>query len=158
MALERPRKDNVDAAVPSMVVGEGFYWKEYPKLENLLYDQMAEYYSFSANQRQSKCQQAYNNTLVDKMKIAASEHGYTFDPKIFSDKKLRDRIRCFYKTHLQNAKKRLHTLQKHLDSPEQRRALLDLIDKAQDLVPELAATSSQSEEEPHGSLKKRCRF
>jgi hypothetical protein len=147
MALERPRKDTLADDVPDMVIGEGFYWKEYPKLENVLYDQMAEYYSFSANSRQSKCQQAYNNTLTDKMKIEATKHGYTFNPHIYSDKKLRDRIRCFYKTHLQNAKKRLTTLQKHLDAPEQRRMLRDLIAKAQELVPELEATFSPIEQE-----------
>lgn len=133
MALERPRKEKDDQSQPPPPeIREGFYWKEYPALETVLFDQMAEYYSFSSNQRQSKHQQAYNNKLVEKVRIKADELGYSFNPIFFTDKRLRDRIRCFYKTHLQNAKKRLHTMKKHLDSPEQCRALNELIVKAQD--------------------------
>jgi len=147
MALERPRKEPVTASLPSLKIGEGFYWKEYPILENILFDQMAEYYQFSSNSRQSKNQQAYNNSLVEKVRSIAASHGYTFDPAFFSDKRLRDRVRCFYKTHLQNAKKRLCTMQKHIQSKEQRRVLQDLIIKTRKSIPKLVSTFSTDDEE-----------
>ena len=147
MALERPRKTEKPTKLPPNLIGEGFYWKEYPELEDVLYCEMAKYYEYSANSRQSKHQQAYNNALVESVKDVAAEYGYEFDPDIYNDKKLRDRIRCFNKTHLQNAKKRLQTLQKHIVGPEQRRVLLTLIENAKSQPPLISQISYSSEED-----------
>jgi hypothetical protein len=101
----------------SRVITEGFFWREYPACEQVLYNHMHRYYEISAIQKNYKVQQFFNNVLVEEVRKAAYDSGFTVDPD-FCDKKLRDRIRCFYKTHLQNAKKRLATLQKHADSIE----------------------------------------
>jgi hypothetical protein len=71
MALERPRKADKPIKPPPNIIGEGFYWKEYPELEDVLYCEMKQYYEYSANSRQSKHQQAYNNRLVENIKNVA---------------------------------------------------------------------------------------
>lgn len=165
MAMQRPRTlvNPHPTKPPSTLIGEGFYWKEYPLLEEVLYEHMEEYYDWSTRERQSKQQQAFNNALVNKVRAVALEGGNSFCPTHFTDKRLRDRIRCFYKTHLQNAKKRLHTMKKHIDTDEKRQALQSLIDKARThskggylrLLPTVSSSDSESDSP---KTKKRQRF
>lgn len=50
----------------------------------------------------------------------------------FNYKKLRDRIRCYYKTHVQNSKKRLITLLKNPTRPKNREILIKVVDEVRD--------------------------
>jgi hypothetical protein len=79
----------------------------YPKV---LKQHMAEYYELSTTKCQSAQQQAFNNDLVILIREAATTQGWILHSCFDNDKVLRDRIRCYYKTHIQNAKKRLRTM------------------------------------------------
>jgi hypothetical protein len=70
---------------------------------------MAEYYQLSTEKCQSAQQQAFNNDMVVVVREVAEARQWDF-ADCFDDRALRDRIRCYYKTHIQNAKKRLRTM------------------------------------------------
>jgi hypothetical protein len=75
MALDREPKgtDNKDSPEEALtVIKEGFYWKDFPPLERLLFDSMEQYYRLSTNKRQSKQQQAFNNALVENIRATAT--------------------------------------------------------------------------------------
>ena len=51
-------------------------------------------------------QKQYNNRLTELLLELATEHGYIFDTTDFNFVTVRDRIRCYYKSFVQSAKKR----------------------------------------------------
>ena len=65
MALQRqPKETKDDGETPDPVIKEGFYWKDYPPCETVLYESMSDYYELSKQSRQSKQQQVRNTDLV----------------------------------------------------------------------------------------------
>jgi hypothetical protein len=105
--------DDTSALLPGAghVLSTGFIWAHYPPLENILKQHMEEYYTFSLLESRLKQQTAFNNSLVTIIRQAVTDLGWSLDSTVFfSDTILRDRIRCYYKTHIQNARKRLKTM------------------------------------------------
>ena len=115
MALTRtnPRTPVRNLPPAGTIIGDGFVWTHYPPLEQVLRAHMSEYYRLSTAHCQSAAQQQFNNDLVAFVKDAAAAHHWTFCPRTYTThnpRVLRNRIRCYYKTHIQNAKKRLRTM------------------------------------------------
>lgn len=128
MSLQQQPVGNIsDYKSPAKVIPQGFWWRHYPPLEDVLFEVMAECYEVSCLQSQTVRQQAFYEALVQRMRSTAAASGLEFDAT-FSDKKLRDRIRCFFKTCRQNSKKRLATVLKNASKPENEDYLVKLVE------------------------------
>jgi len=119
MALQRENPRSKPETLPpdGHVIPKNFFWGQYTPLENVLRNHMEEYYELSIKMCQSQEQQEFNNRLVRLVKDEAEKNGWVFDEEVFDDKKIRDRIRCFFKTPIQNSKKRLKTM---VDNPKKK--------------------------------------
>jgi len=82
-----------------------FSWKNYPELEAFLIANREEYLRHSALNYTVQ-QKQYNNRLTEQLLELAAEHGYIFDDIEFNFVTVRDRIRCYFKSYVQSAKKR----------------------------------------------------
>ena len=80
-------------------------WKNYPELETFLIENRDEYLRHSAMNYTQK-QKQFNNELTDRLLEVANRHNYVFDPTEFNFVAIRDRIRCYYKSFVQNCKKK----------------------------------------------------
>jgi len=80
-----------------------FSWKQYPELEDYLLRNQEEYFEYSSRNYTAE-QRKYNNALTRGLLDLASSEGYVFEEFTFS--MVRDRIRCYYKSHSQSAKKK----------------------------------------------------
>ena len=80
-------------------------WKNYPELEAFLIQNRDEYLRHSA-MNYTVQQKQYNNRLTERLLDVAAKYGYVFDEADFNFVAVRDRIRCYYKSYVQSAKKR----------------------------------------------------
>jgi hypothetical protein len=87
------------------ILRKKFSWKNYPELEAFLIANREEYLRHSALNYTVQ-QKQYNNRLTERLIELAAEHGYVFDDEDFSFVTVRDRIRCYFKSYVQSAKKR----------------------------------------------------
>jgi len=87
------------------ILRKKFSWKNYPELEAFLIANREEYLRHSALNYTVQ-QKQYNNRLTERLLELAGEHGYIFDQESFSFVTVRDRIRCYFKSYVQSAKKR----------------------------------------------------
>ncbi|KAL7566253.1 hypothetical protein ACA910_011314 [Epithemia clementina (nom. ined.)] len=82
-----------------------FSWKHYPELERFLIANRDDYLEHSSKNYTAE-QKQYNNWLTEQLLAVAERHNYTFDPEDFNFVAIRDRIRCYYKSYVQTARKR----------------------------------------------------
>lgn len=80
-------------------------WKNYPELEQFLIENREDYLRHSA-MNYTQEQKQFNNELTERLLEVASKHNYEFDRNDFNFVAIRDRIRCYYKSYVQNCKKR----------------------------------------------------
>jgi len=86
------------------VLTEGFPFALYPPLEKILKENMGQYYQNSIENCQSVAQSNFTGSLVRAVRKEVNSRGWIL-PSSYTDQVLRTRIRCYYKTHIQNAKK-----------------------------------------------------
>jgi len=87
------------------ILRKKFSWKHYPELERFLIANRDEYLKHS-NMNYTAEQKQYNNWLTEQLLEVARTHNYMFDPEDFNFVAIRDRIRCYYKSYVQTARKR----------------------------------------------------
>lgn len=87
------------------VLRKKFSWKHYPELERFLIANRDEYLKHSSMNYTAE-QKQYNNWLTERLLEVAAESHYAFDPEDFNFVAIRDRIRCYYKSYVQTARKR----------------------------------------------------
>ena len=73
------------------------------QLEDFLLKNQEEYFEHSSRNYTAE-QRNYNNGLTRGLLELASDEGYIFEDFTFA--MIRDRIRCYYKSHSQSAKKK----------------------------------------------------
>jgi len=96
---------NKNKTIVKKVLRKKFNWKNYPQLENFLIANRSEYLRHSALNYTMQ-QKKYNNHLTERLLKLANELDYVFDKNVFSFVKIRDRIRCYFKSYVQSSKKR----------------------------------------------------
>lgn len=87
------------------ILRKKFSWKHYPELERFLIANRDEYLKHSALNYTAE-QKQYNNWLTERLLEMAGKYNYMFDPDDFNFVAIRDRIRCYYKSYVQTARKR----------------------------------------------------
>ncbi|GKY94784.1 hypothetical protein MPSEU_000443500 [Mayamaea pseudoterrestris] len=94
---------------PAGVLDLSFQFNLYPPLEHIVLKNMARYYELSSNKNHFREQFAFNNLLCQHICQTAKDHKWIFPAEV-TTKQIRDRVRCYYKTLIQNAKKRMATM------------------------------------------------
>jgi hypothetical protein len=80
-------------------------------LEQFLIANRDEYLRHSALNYTAE-QKQYNNWLTERLMDLAAHHHYVFDPDEFNFVAIRDRIRCYYKSYIQTARKHNQLIKK----------------------------------------------
>ena len=88
-----------------MAMCSRFFSYNLVQLEQFLIANREEYLRHSALNYTLQ-QKQYNNLLTERLLELATQHGYVFDTKDFGFVTVRDRIRCYYKSFVQSARKR----------------------------------------------------
>ena len=123
---------------PLLLTCYSFYYQL--QLEQFLVANREEYLRHSALNYTAE-QKQYNNWLTERLLEMAERHRYVFDPEDFNFVAIRDRIRCYYKSYVQTARKRGLTMKAKQAAAAKKRAKAD--EEA-----EGESKSAKTEEEP----------
>ena len=96
----KQRVRGVSEPPPGIVLEKAFLWSVYPSLETVLIDNMREYYEMSMDKACTKEQLVFNNRLLSLVKETAAKKGWIWGEGYNTDKKIRNRVRCYYKVSL----------------------------------------------------------
>ena len=81
------------------------FFLQFLQLERFLIANRDDYLEHSSKNYTAE-QKQYNNWLTERLLEVADQHSYAFDPEDFNFVAIRDRIRCYYKSYVQTARKR----------------------------------------------------
>jgi hypothetical protein len=81
-------------------------------------------------------QKQYNNWLTERLLEVAERHRYVFDPDDFNFVGIRDRIRCYYKSYVQTARKRGRTMKAKEAAAAKKRAEAEVAEKEREISTE----------------------
>ena len=90
---------------PSHARARSLSLSAHTQLERFLIDNRDDYLKYSSRNYTVE-QKQFNNMLTERLIALAEQHGYVFDPDDFNFVAIRDRIRCYYKSYVQTARKR----------------------------------------------------
>lgn len=77
----------------------------FSQLERFLIENRDDYLKHSSRNYTVE-QKQFNNDLTERLIELAEKQSYVFDPEEFNFVAIRDRIRCYYKSYVQTARKR----------------------------------------------------
>lgn len=120
MAMHSRRSNRSEFTTPApenKMITVGFQWEHFPECEQILEESASEYFSAYYQRLGPVEMRRMNDAIVDRVQKTIAQYHYEVHPD-FDNGKLRERIRCYYKTLIANAKKRLVTLEKRRDSDE----------------------------------------
>lgn len=131
------------------VLRKKFSWKHYPELERFLIANRDEYLKHSSMNYTAE-QKQYNNWLTERLLEVAAEHHYAFDPEDFNFVAIRDRIRCYYKSYVQTARKRGLNLpsSKQADTGANKKAKTESSSNASEKEDGAAGAAGEQKKEP----------
>jgi hypothetical protein len=104
MTMERDwtrPKAGIDEPQRGHILQKSFLWSSIPTMELVLIRHMKEYYYYSMGDKcMTKEQLEFNSRLLLDVKKCAEDMGWVWGEEFDTDRKIRNRIRCYYKVSL----------------------------------------------------------
>lgn len=119
----------------SNVLNKGFRWRDFPELLSVLDTNMKEYFA-------STEKSIFSERLLNEVREAASEHGYTFG---VTENVVRDRIRNYFQSAIRFSRKRYDNLRRKGDVE----MIVQLLPEIREMMYTEAEVRAQQEQQNH---------